>query len=134
MALEDAENSEDERKIRRAEQRALKKRDSKKNKYQIQNRVRPVCTDAGSVFAAHGQRLLTFRPFRLYGAGPETATQQISSFQRFNCHWCGLPGHWKAFCPQRQAQIRQGFNPYIPRSVQQNNGAAPQRNEPGNTQ
>ena len=39
MALEDAENSEDERKNRRAEQRALKKRDSKKNKYQNQNLV-----------------------------------------------------------------------------------------------
>ena len=67
MALDYDENSEDERKIRRAEQRALKKRDSKKNKYQNQNRVRPVSTDASSVFANHGQRLPTFRPFRPYG-------------------------------------------------------------------
>ena len=96
MALEDAENSDDEQNIRRAEQRALEKRDSKKNKYQNQNRVRPV----SSVFTNHGQRLPTFRPFRPYGSGPETATQQIGSFQRFNCHWCGLSGHWKQSVPK----------------------------------
>ena len=102
-------DSDDDRKMRQAEQRAIRKKEAKKRPPRVYNN-----SVTGPVQRQYyeQQKGPNFRPYRQNQLDFKTGFQQFQTSSRFSCHFCGQPGHWKAACPHRQGFI-QPFNPFI---------------------
>ena len=99
-----AENSDDEKKIYRAEARAAK--NSKKS---FANRPRPrnYASASQNSYPAMGAPIPTVIS---RGSGPSQLSRPIST-QRASpgmCFACGKPGHWRSSCPFNQKSSVQG--------------------------
>ena len=108
-AIADASDSGDDRRMRQAEQRAIRKKEAKKRHSSAYNTL---TTGPVQRHYYDPQRGQNFRSYRENSYGLKTGFQQYQNPQRFACHICGQSGHWKAPCPQRQGFI-QPFNPFI---------------------
>ena len=99
IAIEDVPDSDDDRKMRQAEQRAIRKKEAKKRPPRVYNN--PVTGPVQRQYYEQ-QKGPNFRPYRQNQLGFKTGFQQFQNSSRFSCHFCGQPGHWKAACPHRQ--------------------------------
>ena len=106
---EQVPDSDDDRKMRQAEQRAIMKKEAKKRPPRVYNN--PVTGPVQRQYYEQ-QKGQNFRPYRQNQLGFKTGFQQFQNSSRFSCHFCGQPGHLKATCPHRQGFI-QPFNPFI---------------------
>ena len=109
IAIEDVPDSDDDRKMRQAEHRAIRKKEAKKRPPRVYNNS---VTDPVQRHYYKQQKGPNFRPYRQNQLGFKTGFQQFQNSSRFSCHFCGQPGHWRAACPHRQGFI-QPFNPFI---------------------
>ena len=108
-AIEDVSDSGDDRRMRQAEQKAIREKEAKKRHSSAYNTL-----NTGPVQRHYydPQRGQNFRSYRQNSFGFKTGFQQHQNPQRFACYVCRQSGHWKATCPQRQGLI-QPFNPFI---------------------
>ncbi len=129
VARDEALDSEDDKKIRRAEKRALQKRKGRRSR---RTTIQPGYSSGNQRTGLAGNN--SFRPFRLYNASipassytthttspfPNVSSNfngfQSSSGQRYDstfCFSCGQQGHWRNSCPIVHAATRQHFRPGI---------------------
>ena len=125
----DAADSDDDKRIRRAEKRALQKRIERRGKKQATVHPSYAATNQFAGFPS----LKPFRPFRAYGTpvvtpaypppfaplasfAPNVNAFQSATGSRFDrsvCFSCGQQGHWKNSCPVLHTTTRQNFRPGV---------------------
>ena len=106
LVREIASDSEDDRRITKAEFKAQKKfrgrrRGNGGGGYRGYNHNNNYSQPRSGYYGSNNQNFVSDPAFQQYGYQPRPPTNTAQPFNNNRCHICNELGHWKKFCPRR---------------------------------